>query len=118
MSVPLTGDSPFRGAKSFAIRLDFTTGTFNGYFASASGPGKFKAARTGSGTYTITLPQAYKRLLEAQVTNGGAATLVTDTNLSTTGVVNLTITEPVDTRSVFVRLTVAITDLSQRVAYP
>lgn len=110
MSLPINRASNFRDTLVYEACLEFNSGTFVAYTATDC-----VVARTGSGAYTIKLPKAFPKLLGANCTNGGAATKVLDTTIATNGLVNVTITEPADTRKVFVQLVVPTTPFNQRV---
>lgn len=103
-----------RNVERYEACLEFgASGTFVAYVATG-----IKVARTGSGAYTLTLPKRYAGLLGAQLTNGGAAAAVGDDNLSSNGVVNVTITEPAAPKKVFVSLCVPTDKFNARIPVP
>jgi len=107
-------DSNFRATKVYYARIELLGATLTGYYATDC-----VVARTGVGTYTVKLPQKFKRLLGADLTNAGSTGVVTDLNLATTGLVDLTgVTEPAGgvPKVIFVKLIVPTDDFNARTA--
>lgn len=109
-------ESNFRATKVYCARIELLGAALVGYYATDC-----VVARTGVGTYTIKLPQKFKRLLGADLTNAGSTGEVTDLNLATTGIVNLAgVAEPAGgvPKNIFVKLIVPTDDFNARRAVP
>jgi hypothetical protein len=104
----------FRNVSHAGACLEFETGVFVRFTAHGC-----TVRRASAGSYVVTFPQRFKKLLGAVVTNGGEATAVEDSELASSGEVTVTITEPAlgATKKVFLEFTVPTANFNATVPY-